>query len=68
MEQNEFYRHYANLSMKERFRPLFLYRRKGISWNDIYLEMLLNKKRGEILLKAAQKRGLLKNLTKEIKK
>ena len=63
MERHEFLRQYANLPLKLRHKPLFLFRHQGIAWHDIYFELWQNK--GDKLLKIAEKKGLLKDLTKQ---
>ena len=60
MGKNEFLKLYGDLSLKERHTPIFLYRGKGIAWSDIYFEAW--QKRGNRLLKFAEKKGLLKML------
>lgn len=63
MEKNEFLRYYADLPIKLRTRPIFLYGRKGISWQDIYSDLFT--KNDDKFLKLAEKKNLLKKLIKD---
>lgn len=63
MERNEFLKLYSDLPLNKKHVPLFLYRKKGIAWHDIYFEQWQNK--GDRLFKAAEKKGFLKQLSKQ---
>ena len=63
MKRNEFLKRYANLPLKLRSRPIFLYGRKGISWQDIYSDLYT--RNDDRFLKLAEKKNLLKKLIKD---
>jgi len=43
MEKEEFLELYNGVNFKERHKPRFLYRNNGISFHDIYFEILCGK-------------------------
>jgi len=44
MEKEEFLKLYSELNPRDRHKPRFLYRNEGISFHDIYFEILCGKK------------------------